>query len=117
MDNARKKELAREYKEQKRSAGIFAVRCTDSIWVGPSRNLDKEQNSLWFQLRHGGHMNKQMQAAWNAHGESALTYEILEEIVDDNPQMIGLRLKERDAHWRKELGAAQAAVSTLTRRR
>jgi len=112
MDSARKKDLIREYKERKRSAGIFAVRCAASgeVWVGPSRNLDKEQNSLWFQLRTGGHMNKALQAAWTSHGESAFAYEVLEEIVDDNPQLIGLLLKERDAKWREQLGAARAAV-------
>jgi hypothetical protein len=112
MDNSRKKDLIREYKERKRSAGIFAVRCTatDEVWVGPSRNLDKEQNSLWFQLRMNGHMNKTMQAAWNAHGEAGFAYEVLEEIADDNPQLVGLLLKERDAKWREQLGAAKAAV-------
>jgi hypothetical protein len=108
MDNARKKDLVREYKEQKTTPGIFAVRCGDSVWVGPSKNLDKHQNSLWFQLRQNGHMNKAMQKLWNEKGADAFTFEVLEEIADDNPQLIGLLLKERDAAWREKLGAGKS---------
>jgi hypothetical protein len=35
---------------------------------------------------------------------------VLEEVADDNPQLIGLLLKERDAAWREKPGAARAAV-------
>jgi hypothetical protein len=108
MDNARKKDLVREYKEQKTTPGIFAVRCGDPVWVGMSKNLDKQQNSIWFQLRMNGHMNKAMQAAWNKSGDEAFTFDVLEEIADDNPQMIALLLKERDAHWREKLGAGKS---------
>ena len=108
MDNARKKELARSYREQKIRPGIFAVRCTASgeAWVAQAPDLDKRQNGMWFQLRMGGFPGKSLQQAWNAHGEAAFAFEVLEEIRDENEGMIPLRLKEREAHWRKELGAA-----------
>jgi len=108
MDNAKKKDLIRDYKEQKATPGIFAVRCSDQVWIGPSKNLEKQQNSVWFQLRQNGHMNKAMQAAWNKDSGAGFTFEIVEEIADDNPQMIALILKERDAHWRETLGAGRA---------
>ncbi len=108
MDNARKKELARSYKEHKARAGIFAVRCTPSgeTWVAQAPDIDKRQNGLWFQLRMGGFPGKSLQQAWNAHGEAAFAFEILEEIRDKNEAMIPLLLDKREAHWRKELGAA-----------
>ena len=48
MDNARKKELARTYKEQKVRPGIFAVRCTASgeAWVAKAPDIDKRQGGL-----------------------------------------------------------------------
>ena len=46
-----------------------------------------------------------LQEAWNMHGETAFAFEILEEIRDENEEMIPLLLKEREALWRKELGA------------
>jgi hypothetical protein len=107
MDNARKKDLIREYKEIKQRAGIFAVQCrpTGQRWIATSRNLDKQQNGVWAQLRMGNHMNKPMQAAWNAHGEAAFGYDVLEEVTDENALLIDILLKERDTHWRKELAA------------
>ncbi|HWD48956.1 MAG TPA: GIY-YIG nuclease family protein [Rhizomicrobium sp.] len=105
MSNARKKELLREYKETPQRAGVFAVACGKKHWVGTTRNLDKQKNSIWFQLRMGGFPNPDVQAAWNASGEAAFVFEELEEIKDENTLIIGELLKERDAAWRKELGA------------
>jgi hypothetical protein len=107
MDHARKKDLLREYREIKPQAGIFAVTCTAAgkIWTSASPNLATAKNGVWFQLRAGGYINKQAQAAWNEHGESAFAFEVLEEIADDNREMVALLLKEREAHWRKERGA------------
>jgi hypothetical protein len=107
MDNARKKDLLREYRETRQRAGVFAVACGGQRWIGTTRNLDKQQNSLWFQLRMGNYPNAALQAVWKAQGEDAFAYEIVEEVTDDNALIIGELLKERDAHWRKELGAAK----------
>jgi hypothetical protein len=107
MDNARKKELARTYKERKRLQGIFAVRCDASgeVWIGKTRNLDTEQNKIWFVLRHGSHTNASLQSAWNARGEAAFRYEIVEEVTDENLLLIESLIKDREKHWRSELGA------------
>jgi hypothetical protein len=108
MDNARKKELLRNAKEQKTKPGIFAVRCTASgqAWVAKAPDLDKRQAGLWFQLRQGGFPGKDLQDAWNKHGEAAFAFEVLEEVRDENEQMIPVLLKEREALWRKEMNAA-----------
>lgn len=107
MDNARKKELVREYKEQKPVPGIFAVRCAASggVWVAKAPDLAKRQAGLWFQLNQGGFPGKSLQAAWTAHGEAAFAFEIVEEIADDNALIIPVLLKDREAYWRKELNA------------
>lgn len=105
MDNARKKEMLREYKEAPQHVGVFAVVCGDARWIGTTRNLDKQKNSLWFQLRMGNYPNATLQAVWKAKGEDAFSYEVLEEVKDDNPLIIGELLKEREAAWRKEMGA------------
>jgi len=109
MDNARKKEMLREYRETPQRAGVFAVACDGNRWVGTSRNLDKQQNSLWFQLRMNGYPNAGLQKTWNEKGEAAFTYEVLEEVKDDNALIIGELLKEREAAWRKELNAEKVA--------
>jgi hypothetical protein len=107
MDNARKKELAREYKEKKQVFGIYAVRCEPAgkVWVGASRNLDREESRSFFILRGDGHPNKDLQGLFKQHGEKTFTFEALEEVKDENPLLIDGLLKDRTAHWLKELGA------------
>jgi hypothetical protein len=109
MTAAHKKDLVREYKERKTRPGIFAVRCLpeSTSWTGTSRDLDSQQNGIWFQLKMGNHMNKALQQAWNAHGAEAFQFEILEVVEDDNAEIVGLLLKEREALWREQSGAAK----------
>lgn len=105
MDNARKRDMLREYKETPQRAGVFAVTCGARRWIGTTRNLEKNQNSLWFKLRSGGYPNADLQKLWNEKGADAFTHEILEEVKDDNALIIGELLKEREAAWRTEMGA------------
>ncbi len=104
---SRRKDLVREYKEKKARPGIFAVRCaaTGEAWIGSSRNLDTQKNGIWFQLRSGSYVNVELLAAWKADGEDAFSFDEIEAVEDDNPQMVDLLLKDRAAHWREKLGA------------
>lgn len=112
MDKQTRRDLLRDYKERKSAMGVFAVRCapTGEVWTAGSRNIDAQQNSLWFGLRNGGHINRAMQASWTAHGEAAFTFEVLERIEDDTMTPLGLAdlLKARQRHWLEALGAKKA---------
>jgi len=104
-----KRQARKEYKERKTPKGIFAIRCAGAseVWVGASTHLDSERNGIWFQLRLGQHQNKRLQAEWNAKGEEAFTYEVLETLDDDVvPLAIKDELRERQKHWVKELRAS-----------
>lgn len=109
MDKQRRREVVRDYKERKVAQGIFAVRCavTGEVWVGQSRNLEQQQNGIWFGLRQGGHPNPALRVAWAAHGEEAFAFEVLETIADEDlgAYVRANLLKDRDAHWRAQLGA------------
>ncbi|MBI1198388.1 MAG: GIY-YIG nuclease family protein [Phenylobacterium sp.] len=113
MDKPTRRQMVRDYREQKIDAGVFAVRCaaTGEVWVGGSRNIDKQQNGVWFGLRTGGHANRQMQAAWTAHGEASFAFEVLERIETEEMTPLGLsdHIKSREQHWRETLGARRAA--------
>ena len=108
MEKHLRRQAARDFKERKVPRGIYAVRCaaTGEVWVGASRNLSQQQNSIWFALRTGAWNNHAAQAAWRAHGEAAFTFEALEEI-DPDLGLVGQAdaLKSRLAHWQAELGA------------
>lgn len=101
-----KKAALAAYREQKALAGVYAVRCAASgqVWVGQAPNIDKIQNRLWFSLRQGSPFHADVQAAWNAHGEDAMSFEILELIDEDTALGRSNALKDRLAHWRDRLG-------------
>ncbi|RAK51265.1 GIY-YIG nuclease family protein [Phenylobacterium deserti] len=109
MDRQSRREAVRDYKERKIEPGVFAVRCaaTGEAWVAASRNLAQQQNGIWFSLRLGSHMNRALQAAWNAHGAEAFRYEVLEAIEDEDlsDYSRNVLLKEREAHWLEAMGA------------
>lgn len=103
-----RKEAIKEFKERKTALGVYAVRCTasGSAWVGSARNLGAARNGCWFALRSGGHREPSLQGEWNAHGEAAFTYEILETFDDDlHPMAVPDMLKARRAHWVAEVKA------------
>ena len=104
-----KREARREFKLRKTPKGVFAVRCTATgeVWVGGSTHLDSAKNGLWYQLRNGLHRNQRLQAAWNARGEAAFAFEIVEELDPElAPLLVGDTLGERSQHWLKAMGAA-----------
>jgi hypothetical protein len=103
-----RKEAIRQYKELKIPQGIFAVRCrpTGAAWVDASRNLTASKNRTWAELRMGGHRDKPLQAEWNAHGEAAFDFEILETLEEDvSAILLPDLLKGRKAHWVAQLQA------------
>jgi hypothetical protein len=101
--------LVRDYKEREVRAGIYAVRCatTCEVWVGGTPDLSTRQNGVWFALRMGGHTCPTLQQAWNAHGEAAFGFEVLEVIDDKGLERLGRAslLAERREHWLKTLNA------------
>ena len=104
-----RKQLVRDYKERKVAAGAFAVRCAPSgqVWVEVSPNLHNRQNGLWFSLRLGSHPNRALVQAWKEHGEATFTYEVVEELPDDERSQWELTnaLKDLSAKWRETLNA------------
>jgi hypothetical protein len=113
MDKQSRREAIRQYKDQAPDVGVFALRCaaTGQAWVGMSKNLGQLQNRVFFGLRQGGHPNREVQAAWNAHGAEAFRFEVLEVIDPEGLSALGLdsRLKDRDRHWREALGVPKLA--------
>ena len=96
------------YKERKVVAGIYLVRCgaTGECWAGQAPDLSTIRNRVWFTLRHGSHRQRSLQAAWNAHGEAAFSFEEIERL-DEKALEAGRErvMKARLAHWCAELGA------------
>lgn len=107
MDRSRRRELMEQYAERGPQTGVFAVRnaATGEVWVGQSKNVDKQQNGLWVRLRGGMCVNKDVQASWARHGESVFSYDVLENVTEADPHVLERVLPERAAAWREQLGA------------
>jgi len=109
MDRKSRRDAVRDYKERKVPAGVFAVRCAASgeVWVGQSRNLDAQQNSVWFGLKMGSPVFRGPAAAWRQHGEASFAFEVLEVIDDEDMSPLGRddALKRRERHWLDALNA------------
>jgi len=112
MDKQSRRDAIRDYKEKKARPGVYAVRCAASgeVWVAGAANVDSQQTRHWFSLRMGGHMNKAMQAAWTAHGEAGMAFEVLEVIDDADMTPLGRAdaIKARERHWLAALGVKKA---------
>ncbi len=80
MDN--RKDRIREYKMKQPVAGVFAIifKPTGRALLGSSLNLDGPFNRFRFELKMGSHQNAALQADWNAFGEEAFDFVILETI-------------------------------------
>lgn len=112
MDKQSRRQLVRDFKERKAPMGVYAVRCaaTGEVWVGSTKNLEAQQRSTWFGLRLGSYINKPMAAAWKAHGEASMSFEVLEQVDEPDLTPLGLAdlLKARERHWIAALGAKKA---------
>jgi hypothetical protein len=96
------------YKERKAVAGIYMVRCATSgeAWIGQSPTLDTVQNRIWFALRLGSSPHADLQKAWHEYGADNFTFEIVEQIDDEEaPYFKDDLLKRRLEYWRLKLEA------------
>jgi frataxin-like iron-binding protein CyaY len=108
MTSADRKALINDYKDRETIAGVFAVICsaTGRAWVGQSRHIDTQQNSLWFSLKMGGSPFRSLQAEWTAHGADSFRFEQLDRLSPDLSDMARKdELKRRAALWIARLEA------------
>ena len=108
MEKQDRKAAVAQFKEQKSIHGVYAVICraTGEAWVGTSRNLGAQQNSLWFTLRNGGGPFQSLHRAWQAHGERDFRFEQLDRLSDDFSDMLRAdELKKRQKLWSVRLQA------------
>jgi hypothetical protein len=77
-----RKACIRQYKETPRPAGMFRVRNTETgkSLVGSTANLPGMLNRHRFQLEHGFHPSRELQADWNALGSDAFEFEVLDQL-------------------------------------
>ena len=108
MKHVDKKAAVAAYKDSKRAAGVYAIRCAASgeVWVGQGPNVEPVKNRVWFTLRGGNSPHRSLQKAWNDHGGESFAFEVLERVEEEaSPYLLDGKLKERASHCRSALKA------------
>lgn len=102
-----RKTAIREYRENPRPMGLFAVRnvATGRLFLGTTADLPSMLRRQRFTLEMGSHMNRALQADWNVLGEEAFAFEVLDtlERADDATSDPKDDLAELLAMWRERL--------------
>ena len=105
-----RKDLIRKYKDTPLPAGVFRLRnhIRKKSLVGSTTNLTGAINRHRFQLEHGSHPNRELQADWKELGPDAFAFETLDRLepsgdVDADPSE---ELKVLLQMWREKLAEA-----------
>jgi len=79
-----------DYKRRAIRSGIYHLHCTATgqSWAGPARDLSSIENRLRFTLRSGNHPHRQLQQAWNLHGDAAFQWQCAHALEHD-PDLLG----------------------------
>ncbi|MBN2353062.1 MAG: GIY-YIG nuclease family protein [Spirochaetales bacterium] len=78
-----RKDLLREYKERKKTAGVYRIRNTlnGKSFLASTLDLDGRLNSHRFRLSAGSHPNEALQRDWNGLGADAFAFETCETVA------------------------------------
>ena len=76
----RKKELKEQYKQLKTEMGIFIIqnKINNKYLLVTTQNLHGMINRTRFQLKSGGHPNRELQKEWNELGEGNFIFTKIE---------------------------------------
>jgi hypothetical protein len=101
--------LARQARDAFPPMGVYAIRetATRRVRVGSSRNVPGTLNRIRFELRHGSHPDKDLQAAWRRDGAEGFSFDVLALLEERSVPGFDYvaELKELEALYRAELGA------------
>lgn len=102
-----KKELKKQYIQTVKPMGVFKITniANGKIFIGSGMNIQGKMNSCQFQLSHGSHVNKAMQADYKIFGKDNFSFEIidyLEPKEDQKPDSVD-DLKVLEEMWIERL--------------
>ncbi len=108
-----KKELKKQYQQQKPKAGVFQVlnKVNGKVLIEGDKNIPAKWNRHRTELRFGSHRNKQLQADWNKEGEENFIFSIVSELEFEEGENINLQeevkllkeLVEEEMTFKKEM--------------
>ena len=106
----KQRELKADYKREARPMGVYAVRDMIShiAYVGTATDLPGILNRQRFELKVGGHKNRDLVAAYKQHGPDAFAFEVLDRLEpSDEPGKDYVRELEMLLQLRMEQGLTE----------
>lgn len=105
MDKDRRRELTAMYKEMETYMGVVKITNTVSgkIHISAYPNLKNKWHSIKLRLQSGLFVSAELQLDWNALGEEAFTYEVLEQKSTKDMGDVRWEMKQMEAKWLEEL--------------
>lgn len=109
MDNERRRELIRTYKDNPPRAGVFQIRnrVNGRVYISSAPSVDGKLNTQRFLLQAGGHVNRALQADWASQRPEEFVLEVLEYLKPSDPNLSPLtvrqELAELERRWRDKL--------------
>lgn len=104
-----KKELIKEYKNQKHPAGIFVVknRPENKLFLGVSLNLPAKLRGITFELEMGSHAYSNLAEDYKRLGKDQFEISILDqiEVKDDTEKELRSELETLEEMWVEKLKA------------
>jgi hypothetical protein len=102
-----KKEIRKEYKNQKHPAGIYAVRnkIDNIMFIGTSLNLPAKIRGITFELEMGSHAYHNLANDYKKLGKENFEIFILDqiEVKDETDRGLQAELKTLEAMWVEKL--------------
>ena len=88
VSSERKKELQAQYKQMRPDMGIVAVvnQSNSKTFLDIAVNLKGRINRIEFQLKSGGHPNKELQKDWRELGQDRFEIKVLEQLEYDEDE-------------------------------
>ena len=77
------KRLKRKYQQTPLEMGVFLIRnnVSDRVFLAVGLDLPGKINRHKFELQHGSHPNKSLQADWNEFGSNNFSFEIVDQLT------------------------------------
>lgn len=104
-----KKEIIKEYKNQKHPAGIFAVKNKpdNKIFIGVSLNLPAKLRGITFELEMGSHAYTNLAEDYKRLGKEQFEISILDqiEVKDETDKELKDELQTLEEMWIEKLKA------------
>lgn len=101
------KELKKQYAQTELPMGVYQVKnlVNGRIFIDSGLNIHGKMNGCRFQLSHGSHLNKALQADFNKFGADQFSFEILDLLEHKEDSKADYRddLKMLEGMWIEKL--------------